>query len=203
MSKKTSKKKQVNKSPRMAEINRKTKETNVSVKINLDGSGIYDISTSIAFFDHMLILFTRHSGIDLEVKAEGDLAHHLTEDVGIVLGQVINEALGKKKGIRRYGDKKIPMDETLAVCALDLGGRAYHKLDMKLKPGNIEDLDAENIVHFFESVTMNAKINLHIIVEYGENEHHKAEGAFKAFAHAFKEAIEIVGDKIPSTKGTL
>ncbi len=203
MSSNSKKKEILKKKERKAEIKRETKETNVEMKINLDGSGVYDIKTSINFLNHMLELFSRHSGIDLQLKATGDLEHHLVEDIGIVLGQSILQALDDKKGIRRYGDKTLPMDEALAKCAIDLGGRGYYTLDLKFNKVKIEDVNAEDLVHFFESVSLNAKMNLHITVEYGENEHHKSEAAFKAFAHAFKEAIEVIGDKIPSTKGIL
>ncbi|MHA1728186.1 MAG: imidazoleglycerol-phosphate dehydratase HisB [Promethearchaeota archaeon] len=192
------------KTNRTAKFQRKTKETNISIKINIDGSGESNISTNIAFFDHMLELFTRHSGIDLEVSAEGDLDHHVTEDVGISLGTAILDALGNKKGIQRFGDKTIPMDEALAMCALDLSGRGYHHIDLKLRHvGKIEDIDGENLIHFLESLAINAKMNLHLIVQYGNNEHHKVEAAFKAVARAFCEAIQIIGDVIPSTKGVL
>jgi imidazoleglycerol-phosphate dehydratase len=147
-------------------------------------------------------LFTRHSGIDLKLNAEGDLVHHLIEDIGISMGKAILKALGDKKGIKRFGDKTLPMDEALATCALDLSGRSYHHIDLKIA-GIIEDMESENLVHFFESLAINAKINLHIFVHYGSNEHHKAEAAIKSMAYAFKEAIELKGDQIPSTKGVL
>jgi len=190
------------KKKRSAVVKRKTKETDILVDINLDGSGKSEISTRIAFFNHILELFARHSGIDLKLNAEGDLVHHLIEDIGISLGKAIFKALGDKKGIKRFGDKTIPMDEALATCAVDLSGRSYHNIDLKIK-GIIEDMEAENLVHFFESLSINAKINLHIIVHYGSNEHHKAEAAIKSLAYAFKEAIELKGEQIPSTKGIL
>jgi imidazoleglycerol-phosphate dehydratase len=190
------------KTKRIAEIKRNTKETQIVAKIDLNGSGISEISTGIAFFDHFLELFSRHSSVDLKIDAQGDLNHHLVEDVGIVIGQVILKALGKKKGIRRFGDKTVPMDEALATTSLDLSGRSYHNIDLKID-GIIEDLNAENLVHFFESLALNAKMNLHILIHYGLNEHHKAEAAIKSFAAAFKEAVEIIGDTVPSTKGVL
>ncbi|MHA1898443.1 MAG: imidazoleglycerol-phosphate dehydratase HisB, partial [Promethearchaeota archaeon] len=182
---------------------RVTKETEVNIDLNLDGNGRYNISTGIKFFDHMLSLFSKHSNIDLNIKASGDLKHHLVEDVAIVLGKAIMNALGTKRGIRRYGDKTIPMDETLCLCALDLSGRGYHHIDLKLKDGLIEDLEAENILHFFDTLAINSMMNLHIVTQYGENNHHIAEAAFKAFAHALREAVEIIGDDIPSTKELL
>jgi imidazoleglycerol-phosphate dehydratase/histidinol-phosphatase len=192
-----------NNSSRSSNIERKTKETQVMLKINLDGSGKSTISTKIQFLSHMLELFSRHSGIDLELTANGDLNHHVTEDVAICLGNAFLEALGDKKGIKRYGDKIIPMDESLATCAVDLGGRAFHHIDLKTQKGLIEDCSSEDLEHFFETIAINAKINLHILVHYGTNEHHKVEASFKAFAYAMKEAIEIVGNEIPSTKGVL
>ena len=191
-----------NSKKRSAVVKRKTNETDILVDINLDGSGKSEISTRIAFFNHILELFTRHSGIDLKLNAEGDLVHHLIEDIGISLGNAIYKALGNKKGITRFGDKTTPMDEALATCAVDLSGRSYHNIDLKIK-GIIEDMDAENLSHFFESLAINAKINLHIFVHYGSNEHHKAEAAIKSLAYAFKEAIEQKGEQIPSTKGIL
>jgi imidazoleglycerol-phosphate dehydratase len=190
------------KKKRSAVVKRKTNETDIVVEINLDGSGKSEISTRISFFNHILELFTRHSGIDLKLNAEGDLVHHLIEDIGISMGKAILKALGDKKGIKRFGDKTLPMDEALATCALDLSGRSYHHIDLKIA-GIIEDMESENLVHFFESLAINAKINLHIFVHYGSNEHHKAEAAIKSMAYAFKEAIELKGDQIPSTKGVL
>lgn len=191
------------KTSRTSIIERNTKETQISLKIDLDGSGKSTISTPIHFLSHMLELFSKHSKIDLELTAKGDLNHHITEDVAICLGQALLEALGDKKGIRRYGDKIIPMDEALAVCALDLGGRAFHHIELKTEKGLIEDCNSEDMEHFFETFSINAKINLHILVNYGGNEHHKAEAAFKAFAYAMREAIEIIGTEIPSTKGVI
>ena len=191
------------KKSRKGKIKRKTKETDVSIELNLDGSGEYDIDTDVKFFTHMLILLARHAGIDLKVHASGDLGHHMIEDVGICFGKALKQALGNKKGIQRYGDKTLPMDETLATCAVDLGGRSYHKIELKFEGRMIEDCNSEDLVHFFESCALNANLNLHILVHYGDNEHHKAEAGFKSFAHALKEAIQIVGDKIPSTKGVL
>ncbi|MBD3353263.1 MAG: imidazoleglycerol-phosphate dehydratase HisB [Candidatus Lokiarchaeota archaeon] len=188
---------------RKATVKRKTKETDISIELNLDGVGDSEIDTRIEFLNHLFELFSRHSSTDLKIKASGDLDHHITEDIGICLGEAIMKSLGNKKGIRRYGDKTIPMDESLATCALDLGGRPYFNIDLKISKGLIEDSQAEDLEHLFESISINSKINLHIIVHYGTNEHHKVEAAIKAFARAFKEAKEIVDDKIPSTKGVL
>lgn len=187
---------------RKSTISRDTKETQIELVLNLDKKGS-DISTSIEFFDHLLILFAKHAGIQLNLKATGDLKHHLIEDVGIVLGKALEEAVGDKVGIERYGTYFIPMDETLAFCSLDLSGRPYFVLDLKFTGTIIEDTACEDIVHFFESLCLNAKMNLHVDVKYGHNDHHKAEGAIKALAHALKMAISITSDELLSTKGKL
>lgn len=188
---------------RSAQIKRKTLETDISIDLNLDGTGKATIDTGIKFFDHMLVLLAKHSGIDLSLTGRGDLAHHLVEDIGISLGLAFEKALGKKVGIERYGDSTIPMDETLVQCALDFSGRIATVFQIPFTGDYIDDLACEDIVHFLISFAQNAKMNLHIRVIYGENDHHKSEGAFKAFARAIKKAIKVVGDDIPSTKGTL
>ena len=189
---------------RTARISRKTAETEVSVELNLDGSGKYEIDVGFKFLDHMLVLLTRHSGIDLTIKATGDLTHHIIEDVAISLGECFIKALGDKKGINRYGAALIPMDDSLARCAIDFCSRKALVLDLKLNDEcNIEDIAVEDIRHFFNSLAENAKMNLHLHVLYGEDQHHKVEAAFKALARSIKEAIKIVSDEIPSTKGVL
>ncbi|MHA1292620.1 MAG: imidazoleglycerol-phosphate dehydratase HisB [Promethearchaeota archaeon] len=188
---------------RVIEVSRMTQETKIEVKLNLDGSGKYEIDTGLKFMDHMLILLTKHSGIDLKVKATGDLTHHIIEDIGITLGDCFNKALGDKKGINRYGFALIPMDETLARCVLDFSGRKALILDLKLNECNIEDVATEDIIHFYNSFAENAKMNLHIQILYGEDQHHKVEATFKALARAIKEAIKIVSKEIPSTKGVI
>ncbi len=188
---------------RTSKITRKTSETEIKAELNLDGSGIYEIDTGFKFMDHMLILLARHSNIDLKIKATGDLTHHIIEDIGITLGECFDKALGDKKGINRYGAALIPMDESLARCAIDFCGRKALILDLKLNECNIEDVAVEDIRHFFNSFAENAKVNLHLLVLYGEDLHHKVEAAFKALARAIKEAKRIVSDEIPSTKGTL
>ncbi|MHA1283046.1 MAG: imidazoleglycerol-phosphate dehydratase HisB [Promethearchaeota archaeon] len=194
----------MSKEVRKATVARKTAETDIKVELNLDGNGNYEINTGIKFLDHMLILLTRHSGIDLKIEASGDLIHHIAEDIAICLGECFNNALGNKKGINRYGWALIPMDESLARCALDFSGRKALILDLKLNEEcNIEDMAVEDIKHFFNSFAENAKMNLHLKVLYGEDQHHKVEAAFKALARAIKNAIEIVGNEIPSTKGIL
>lgn len=189
---------------RTAQFSRKTAETEISVELNLDGSGQSEIKTPFKFLDHMLVLLTKHSGIDLKIKAIGDLTHHIIEDIGISLGECFIKALGDKKGINRYGAALIPMDDSLARCAIDFCGRKALVLDLKLNDEcNIEDIAVEDIRHFFNSLAENAKMNLHLHVLYGEDQHHKVEAAFKALARSIKEAIKIVSDEIPSTKGSL
>ncbi len=188
---------------RTAQLNRKTAETDISIELILDGSGKHEIETGFKFMDHMLVLLTRHSGIDLMVKASGDLTHHIIEDIGIVLGECFAKALGDKKGINRYGSALIPMDESIARCVIDFCGRKALILDLKLNECDIEDVAVEDVRHFYNSFAENAKMNLHLHVLYGDDQHHKVEAAFKALARAIKEAIKIVSDEIPSTKGVL
>jgi imidazoleglycerol phosphate dehydratase HisB len=188
---------------RIQELKRKTLETDISLKLNLDGSGIAEISTGIKFFDHMLNLLTKHSNIDLNLKAKGDLNHHLVEDVGIALGVAFEKALGDKIGIERYGEATIPMDETLVQCALDFSGRIATVFQFKFMNELIEDLATEDVIHFMMSFAQNAKMNLHIHVIYGENDHHKCEGGFKSLARAIKKAVSVTSNQIQSTKGVL
>lgn len=182
---------------------RKTAETEITIELNLDGEGKYNNDTGFKFLDHMLDLLTKHANINLKVKASGDLTHHIIEDIGIALGESFNNALGDKKGINRYGAALIPMDETLARCVLDFSGRKALVLDLTLNDCNIEDIAVEDIKHFFNSFAENAKMNLHLHVLYGEDQHHMVEAAFKALAHAIKGAIFISSNDIPSTKGIL
>jgi len=194
----------VNNMERKAQVQRKTAETSIEMELILDGSGQSKIDTSYKFMDHMLVILARHSGVDLNVSASGDLTHHVIEDVGICLGQGFNDALGEKKGINRYGWAYIPMDESLARCVLDFSGRKALVLNLRLNEEcDIEDVAIEDVRHFFNSFAENAKMNLHLEVLYGEDQHHKVEAAFKATARAIKMAIEIVGDTIPSSKGVL
>ena len=183
---------------------RKTAETDILIELNLDGTGNFEITTGFKFMDHMLILLARHSEIDLKIKASGDLTHHIVEDIGILLGECFINALGDKKGINRYGYALIPMDDSLARCVIDFSGRKTLVLDLNLNDEcDIEDVAIEDIRHFFNSFAENAKMNLHLHVLYGEDQHHKVEAAFKALARAIKDAIEIISDEIPSTKGVL
>lgn len=189
---------------RTSKVSRKTAETDIIVELNLDGSGKSDMSTGFKFMDHMLVLLTRHSGIDLTVKATGDLTHHVVEDIGICLGECFLKALGDKKGINRYGFSFVPMDESLARCVIDFSGRKALVLELTLNEEcNIEDVAVEDVRHFFNSFAENAKMNLHLKIFYGEDQHHKVEAAFKALAKSIKEAIRVVSDDIPSTKGVL
>ena len=192
---------------RTTEIKRKTKETDIFVSLNIDGEGKSDIKTGIGFIDHMLELFSKHSICDLTVKAIGDINvdyHHTIEDIGITLGQAINKALGDKSGITRFGSAYIPMDESLARAVVDLSGRGYLVYKFYVKD-NVGGVDTELFKEFFRAVAENAQINIHIEVLYGENNHHKIEAIFKAFAVAFRQAVSynerIKG--LPSTKGKL
>ncbi len=190
---------------RESKLSRKTNETDIEIKINLDGSGNSDINTGIPFFDHMLNSFARHGSFDLTIKARGDLTvddHHTVEDVGITLGSAIVNALGDKKGIGRFADACVPMDEALASAAVDISGRSFLVLNAKFTNPNIGGLTSQNVRHFFESLTANAGINAHLDVS-GENDHHKAEALFKAFGIALKKAVTVTGSGIPSTKGVL
>ncbi|MDR0332592.1 MAG: bifunctional histidinol-phosphatase/imidazoleglycerol-phosphate dehydratase HisB [Dysgonamonadaceae bacterium] len=191
--------------PRKTIISRKTSETDIFVEINLDGTGKSQVSTGLGFFDHLLDQIARHSGIDLTVNAKGDLhidEHHTIEDVGIVLGEAFLQALGKKKGIERYGFM-LPMDDCLVQMALDFGGRAWLVWDADFKRENVGDMPTEMFMHFFKSFSDSAKCNLNVKAE-GENEHHKIEAIFKAFAKAIKMAVKRDENQgIPSTKGVI
>jgi len=188
---------------RFAQVSRKTSETEITVELLLDGTGKNEINTGFKFMDHMLRLLSRHSNTDIKLNATGDLTHHIVEDIGISLGECFHKALGDKKGINRYGFALIPMDEALARCVLDFSGRTALILDLDLKECDIEDVAVEDIKHFLNSFAENAKMNLHIHVLYGEDQHHKVEAVFKALARAIKKAKKINSDQIPSTKGIL
>ena len=193
---------------RKAEIKRKTNETDIILGLNLDGSGKYDVNTGIGFFDHMLEGFARHGIFDLKVNCKGDLnvdTHHSAEDVGIVLGEAIKEAVGDKKGIKRYGYFILPMDEALCVCAIDLSGRPYFVFDAQFSADKIGELDSQMIREFFYAVSYSAGMNLHIRMLSGSNDHHIAEAMFKSFAKSLREAVsfdERIEDVL-STKGSL
>jgi len=190
---------------RESKLTRKTNETDIEVKISLDGTGNTDINTGIAFFDHMLNSFAKHGSFDLTIKARGDLTvddHHTVEDAGITLGSAIAKALGDKKGIERFADARVPMDEALATAAVDISGRSFLIFNAKFTDPKIGGFNSQNTHHFFESLTSNAGINVHLGV-IGENDHHKAEALFKAFGIALKRAVKITGSGVPSTKGVL
>ena len=193
---------------RVAEVTRKTQETDIKVSLNLDGSGVSNITTGIGFFDHMLQGFTKHGFYDMDVTVNGDLnvdGHHTVEDTGIVLGQAISKALGDKKGIKRYGSMILPMDETLVMCAIDLCGRPYFVMDADFEAPMVGDFDTQLVKEFFYAVSYSAAMNLHIKVLSGSNDHHKIEAIFKAFAKALDEAsmIDPRIQGVLSTKGAL
>ena len=194
---------------RTASIERKTKETSISVEVNLDGTGKYEIQTGIGFLDHMLEQISKHSLIDLKVKAKGDLhidLHHTTEDTGIAMGEAIAKALGDKKGIKRYAHALIPMDETLSRVALDVSNRPYLVWNVKLKVEKLGEMDTELFKEWFQAFTQAAGMTLHIENIYGDNSHHIIESCYKGLAKALRTAFEIdqrMKDIIPSTKGTI
>ena len=194
------------KNMRKVNLHRKTSETEVTLELILDGTGQSDIKTNIKFLSHMLTLLARHSQIDLTLECKGDLKHHIVEDVGILLGQAIEQSLGDKRGITRYGFAYVPMDEVLARCAIDLGGRAYLVSKLNLKQSEVEDIPVSLLDHFLDTLVKNANINMHIEVLYGNDEHHKVEAAFKALARALKQAIALdvkTSEQSPSSKGIL
>jgi imidazoleglycerol-phosphate dehydratase len=195
-------------SARAAKKARKTGETDVTLELVLDGAGGYENATGVGFFDHMLDLVARHGRFGLKVDADGDTetgAHHTVEDVGIVLGQALDEALGDRAGIRRYGSALVPMDEALAECAIDISGRPHCVFRAELPKASIAGFETELAEEFFNAVANAAKLTLHIEVRYGSNVHHMIEAAFKAFARALRVAVSIDPEEsgIPSTKGTL
>ena len=194
---------------RQATVERITKETQITGKLKLEGKGRYNISTGIRFFDHMLELFTKHGGFDLDLKAKGDLdvdQHHTVEDLGIALGEAVSQALGSRRGINRAGYFVMPMDETLAVVALDLGGRPHAAIDLRLKVKRVGDLQAELVHDFFEGFAIGARANVHAKVLYGRSSHHHIEAVFKAFARALRVACskdKQLAKALPSTKGLI
>ena len=193
---------------RTATVTRTTRETDITVTVALDGTGKTDLHTGVGFFDHMLDGMARHGLFDLSVTCKGDLevdCHHTIEDTGIVLGQVIREAVGDKKGIKRYGSRVLPMDEVLVLCALDLGGRPYYRSDAEFPTERIGEMDTEMVREFFYAVSYSAAMNLHFKMLSSGNSHHMAEGMFKAFAKALDEAVSFDGriTDVLSTKGTI
>lgn len=194
---------------RVASLHRKTAETDIRARLNLDGRGRYQISTGIRFLDHMLELFTRHGGFDLDLEAKGDLdvdQHHTVEDAGLVLGEVVRQALGDKKGINRAGYFVMPMDETLALAAVDLSGRPYLVMNAPVRARRVGDLQTELVEDFFQAFAAAARANLHLKIAYGRSSHHAIEALFKAFARALRYACSRdarLKQLLPSTKGLL
>ena len=194
---------------RKASLDRKTTETQIAVSINLDGTGAYDVKSGVGFLDHMLELLARHSLIDIKVRAKGDTHidfHHTTEDIGIALGQAFAKALGNRKGIRRYADCLLPMDEALTRATIDVSGRPYLIWKVEFSQPKIGEFDTELVREWFQAFAMNAGVTLHVETLYGDNCHHIAESCFKALARVLRGAIEIdprQKDRIPSTKGSL
>ena len=190
---------------RTGEVIRKTRETEVTIKVNLDGEGKTDISTTIGFFDHLLTSFATHSLIDLTAKVTGDLKHHCIEDLAIGLGEALSKALGTREGITRFGSASVPMDEALASAAIDLVKRPYAIIDLKLRGKKIEDMATEDITHFYETLATSLQANLHVYSLYGGNDHHKAEAAVKALALSLKQAVTPDPRRkgVPSSKGAM
>jgi imidazoleglycerol-phosphate dehydratase len=193
---------------RSAQIARQTKETDVQLTLTLDGTGAGERSTGVGFLDHMLDLLARHGRLDLDVQGRGDLdtgSHHTVEDTGICLGQALDAALGDRRGIARYGQAIVPMDEALATCAIDVSGRPFCRWSAELPPGAIAGFDHEEAEEFFRAVASAAKLTLHVRVDAGSNAHHMIEAAFKAFARALRAAVAVDPTEtgVPSTKGTL
>lgn len=193
---------------RVAYIERKTKETDISLQLNIDGKGNSNINTGIGFFDHVLDSIARHGFFDMDLEAKGDLevdSHHTIEDTGIVIGQAIKDAIKDKKGIKRYGSAIIPMDETLILCSIDLCGRPYLSFDLSFSTTKVGDMDTEMVKEFFYAISYSTGMNLHIKLLSGENNHHIIEGSFKAFAKALDEATTVDNriDGVLSTKGVI
>jgi imidazoleglycerol-phosphate dehydratase len=190
---------------RTDEVYRKTKETELIVKVNLDGEGIVTADTGVAFFNHLLTSLATHSMIDLDARVKGDLKHHSIEDLAIGLGEALNKALGTREGIARFGWANVPMDESLGFASVDLVKRPYAVIDLKLKGKRIEDMATEDIVHFFETLATSMQANIHICTSYGSNDHHKAEACTKALALSLKQAVAVDPRRkgVPSSKGAM
>ncbi len=193
---------------RIAEIVRKTRETDIRLRLDLDGAGRSEVASGVGFLDHMLDLFARHSSMDLQVACTGDLhvdAHHTTEDIGICLGQAIDRALGDRAGIRRYGHAILPMDEALITCAVDLGGRPYWAWQAPMPAEKVGDFDSELVADFWQAVATQGRMNLHVLLHYGRNAHHVSEAIFKGLARTLRDAAERDPRNagVPSTKGSL
>lgn len=188
---------------RKVETSRETEETVVNVELNLDGEGEVKVETGIEFFDHLLESLGKHGRFDLTAEGEGDFDHHIAEDVTIALGEAFEEALGEKKGIRRMGDAIVPMDDSLALVAVDFGGRVYSDIDVDFEKEELIDLNSDMFVHLLETFSSNSNCNLHVDILRGSNDHHKAEAVFKALGVASSEAVMVVGEGVPSRKGVV
>ena len=190
---------------RKNEVYRKTRETEVTVKVNLDGEGKIEVETGVGFFDHLLTSFATHSLMDLTAKVKGDLKHHAIEDLAIGLGEAVSKALGNREGITRFGCASVPMDDSLASAAVDLVKRPYAVVNLKLRGKKVEDMATEDIVHFFETLATSLCANIHVWTEYGGNDHHKAEAAVKALALSLKQAAAADPRRkgVPSSKGVI
>lgn len=190
---------------RKAKIVRKTKETSISVAVNIDGTGDTKVKTGIKFLDHMVASLSKHSMIDIALEGRGDLVHHLVEDVAITLGEALDKALGNRASIVRFGSASVPMDDALAHAAVDLVKRPYSAIELKIDKDGIEDIPAEDVYHFLQSLATSMQANIHIIVQYGQNDHHKVEAGFKALALSMKQACSIDARRkgLPTLKGTM
>jgi imidazoleglycerol-phosphate dehydratase len=190
---------------RVDEVYRKTRETDVHVKVNLDSEGKADIDTGVSFLDHLITSLATHSLIDINAKVKGDLKHHAVEDLAICLGEALSKALGNREGINRFGYAAVPLDCSLAFSAVDLVKRPYSRIDLKLRGKKVEDMPSEDINHFLETLATSLAANIHVWVEYGNNDHHKAEAAIKALALSLKQAIALDPRRkgIPSSKGVI
>lgn len=189
---------------REGKVERETEETTIEARIDLEGSGEAEVQTGIGFFDHLLESFAKHGRFDIEAKSQGDFEHHIAEDTMIALAAAFDKALGDKGGIRRMGDALVPMDDSLALVAVDLGGRVYSEVEVDFTKKRLEDLDSDLFVHLLETFASNARFNLHVKLLRGSNDHHKAEAIFKALGVALSEAVNITGiEEVPSTKGEI
>ena len=190
---------------RTDEVYRKTKETEVTVKVEIDGEGKVEAGTGVSFFDHLLTSFATHSLINVNAKVKGDLKHHAIEDLAIALGEALDKALGNREGITRFGYAAVPMDDSLAFAAVDLVKRPYSVINLKLRGKKVEDMATEDITHFFETLATSLSANVHIWTEYGGNDHHKAEAAIKALALSLKQAVAMDPRRkgVPSSKGVI
>lgn len=191
---------------RKSEVKRKTREVDITLRLNIDGKGEGKTETGIQFLDHMLTTLAKHALFDLTVEGRGDLTHHVCEDIALTLGEALKKALKEKRGLRRFGSAYVPMDDSLARAVIDIGGRAYCDLNLGLTLTKIEDMKTEDFKHFFNSFAEASKMNLHLAVLYGDNNHHKVEAAVKALALALRQAVTLeprISDRIPSAKGTV